>query len=369
MRTGSRQTRRALSAARSHLQKTALKLLGWLVFAWLLVKLLPELKQAVHSVEHVSWEWVAAAVALEVVSEFGYVLSWRSIVDPEKLLERDGRGARTAERAAWAQLGGGIVVPGGSLASIGVGAWILRRFGMPAKTIARRQFNLSFLNTAVDAFALILFGVGLAIGIFGGEHNLLLTLLPAVIAATGIVAALVIARRATGLAERLDAAHPKTAGAIISIAGAVEDTQRILFHRGGMRSLAGAVAYMLFDALVLWAAFYALHAHTAPGFAVVMMAYIIGALGGSIPLPAGIGAVGGIAGMLVAYGVGRNAAVGAVLFYEAIGLFVPLAGGGVSYLFLRRQFGPMQSVSEDQQSAVPVPAPSPRPDETHRRRG
>ena len=78
----------------------------------------------------------------------------------------------------------------------------------------------------------------------------------------------------------------------------------------------------------MWTAFFAIHARPVPGFAVVLMAYIIGALGGSIPLPAGIGAVGGIAGMLILYGVGRDAAVAAVLLYEAIGLLVPLIAAG-----------------------------------------
>jgi uncharacterized membrane protein YbhN (UPF0104 family) len=128
-----RHTRRALSAARGHLQKTALKVLAWVVSAFLLVKLIPTVKHAVRGLGHVSWEWILAAVALEVMSEFGYVTSWRSIVDPENLLASDGRGARTSTRAAWAQLGAGIVVPGGSLASIGVGAWILHRLGMPSR--------------------------------------------------------------------------------------------------------------------------------------------------------------------------------------------------------------------------------------------
>jgi hypothetical protein len=76
-----------------------------------------------------------------------------------------------------------MIVPGGSLASIGVGAWILRRFGMPPRTIGERQSNLSFLNTAVDALALIAFGLGLAIGILPGARSLLLTLRPAGLAA------------------------------------------------------------------------------------------------------------------------------------------------------------------------------------------
>src|SRR5438270_7320581 len=150
-----RHTPRALSAGWTQVQKRALKAVGYAVFAYLLLRLLPAFKQALHSLEHVSWEWIVGAIALEVVSEYGYVQSWRGGVDPDSLLAADGRGTRTATHAAWAQLGGGMVLPGGSLASIGVGAWILRHFGMPTQTIAERQFNLSFLNTGVDALALV----------------------------------------------------------------------------------------------------------------------------------------------------------------------------------------------------------------------
>jgi hypothetical protein len=216
------------------------------------------------------------------------------------------------------------------------------------ETIAERQFNLSFLNTAVDALALVVFGLGLAVGVFSGEGNLLLTLLPAAIAAAGIGAVLLVSREAKSYSEHLKPKHPKIASAITSLTNAVAATRQIVFHRERRRSLVGTVAYLAFDALILWTAFFAINAHPVPGFAVVLMAYIIGALGGSIPLPAGIGAVGGIAGMLILYGTARNAALAAVLLYEAVGLLVPLAGGTVAYLLLRREFGPMPTVQEDE---------------------
>jgi hypothetical protein len=49
-------TRGAMSGAGGHLQKNAIKLLGWLVFGYLLLKLVPDLKQALRSVEHVGLE-------------------------------------------------------------------------------------------------------------------------------------------------------------------------------------------------------------------------------------------------------------------------------------------------------------------------
>ena len=334
-------SRLALGDAKHHLRKSALKLIGYLAAAYLVLRLVPTLKKALHSLEHVSWEWLVAAISIEVISETGFVFSWRGIVDPDHVLERDGRGRRMDQRVAWTQLGGGLLVPGGTLGGIGVGAWFLHRFGMPTKLIAERQFNLSFLNTAVSALALIVFGIGLAAHIFSGKHNLLLTLLPAAVAAGGLAAALVIARRVSTRAEQRWAKHPKIATSITTLADAVRDT-RTLFHRRGWKPVLGAVIYLGFEVLVLWSAFLAIHAHPVPGFAVVVMAYVIGALGGSLPLPASIGTIGGIAGMLIVYGVNHNPAVAAVLLHQAIGLLVPLTGGTISYLIIRRQLGPIR---------------------------
>ena len=79
------------------------------------------------------------------------------------------------------------------------------------------------------------------------------------------------------------------------------------------------------------------------------MSYLIGSIAGSIPLPANLGAVTGMAGMLVVFGVNHNNAIAAVVLYQAIGFLVPLIGGGIAYVFLRRQFGTMdqEDPSED----------------------
>ena len=334
-----RHTRRALSYAKGHLQKAAVRLAAYLLIAYLILKLIPALEEALSSLEHASLPWVAGALVLETISEIGFVVSWGAIVDPQNLLTADGRGRRMDSRVAWAQLGGGTLIPGGSYGGLGVGAWILHRLGMPTKLIAEREFNLSFLNTAVDALALIVFGLGLATGLLPGPQNPLLTLLPAVVAAAAMVAALLIARRAARHAERKPAKHARIAVALATLAQAVEDTRRLLLHRGSYAAVLGAVVYLLFDLHVLWSAFVAIHANPVPSFAVVVMAYIIGALGGSLPLPAGLGTVGGMVGALIVYGVNHDAAVAAVLLYQAIGLVVPLAGGGIAYAILRRDLG------------------------------
>jgi hypothetical protein len=45
--------------------------------------------------------------------------------------------------------------------------------------------------------------------------------------------------------------------------------------------------------------------------------------------------------MLILYGVAHNAAIAAVLLHQAIGLLVPLTGGGIAYTILRRRVGPI----------------------------
>jgi len=328
-------TRRALRYAKPHLQKAAVRLAAYLLVAYLVLKLIPALEQALSSLQHASLPWVLGALALEIVSEMGFVASWSAIVDPQGLLTADGRGQRMDTRVAWAQLGGGTLIPGGSYGGLGVGAWILHRLGMPTKLIAEREFNLSFLNTAVDALVLIIFGLCLASGILPGSRDPLLTLLPAAVAAAAIAAALLIARRAARHAER-PAKHARLAVAIATLAQAVEDTRQLLLHRENYTAVLGAVVYLMFDLLVLWSAFIAIHADPVPSFAVVVMAYIIGAIGGSIPLPANLGTIGGIVGVFILYGVNHDAAFAAVLLYQAIGLMVPLAGGAIAYAILRR---------------------------------
>jgi uncharacterized protein (TIRG00374 family) len=98
---------------------------------------------------------------------------------------------------------------------------------------------------------------------------------------------------------------------------------------------AGAVAWWAFDNAVLFAALHAFGAD--PGIAAVVMAYLVGMLGNSLPIPGGIGAVdGGLLGALVLYGVPAAPAAAAVLVYRGIALWLPAVLGGLSVVALRR---------------------------------
>jgi uncharacterized protein (TIRG00374 family) len=70
---------------------------------------------------------------------------------------------------------------------------------------------------------------------------------------------------------------------------------------------------------------------------VILMGYLIGQLGGLLPLPGGLGGIdGGLIGTLVVYGTPAAVTVAAVLVYRVILFWLPLLAGAVAFISLRR---------------------------------
>jgi uncharacterized protein (TIRG00374 family) len=108
-----------------------------------------------------------------------------------------------------------------------------------------------------------------------------------------------------------------------------------LLREGNLVLIGGLIAYLAFDVMIVWATFHALG--PAPPLAILWMAYLIGELGGLIPIPGGIGGVdAGLIGTLALYNVSLASATGAVLAYRAIALWVPAVLGGIAFVLLRR---------------------------------
>jgi uncharacterized protein (TIRG00374 family) len=101
--------------------------------------------------------------------------------------------------------------------------------------------------------------------------------------------------------------------------------------------VAGAAGYMLFDVAMLGVCFVAF-GNDVPPFGVLILAYIIGLLGGLIPIPGGIGGVdAGLIGTLVVYGVEPADAAVAVLAYRGLLLSIPAVLGLPALAMLRRR--------------------------------
>ncbi len=79
----------------------------------------------------------------------------------------------------------------------------------------------------------------------------------------------------------------------------------------------------------------------APTFWVVAMAYLVGMLANSMPVPGGFLAVeGGLVGMLLLFDVRpASLVIAAVVVYRAISLWLPALIGSVAFLSLRRDIG------------------------------
>src|SRR2546421_7446152 len=108
-----RRSRQALRAARGHLTKRALHLIGFAVFVFLFLKLIPGFEKALTDLQNVNFLWVIGAMAIETLSEVGYVVSWRGNLDPRPVLPEGDRGKQFLAPGAWAHLGGGLDSAGG----------------------------------------------------------------------------------------------------------------------------------------------------------------------------------------------------------------------------------------------------------------
>lgn len=306
-------------------------LISLAVFFGLIVALLlavPALGSVADRISDGNLPWVAAGIGLELLSCVGYVVLFELVFEMER---------RFSVRLSLAELAVNSVVSVSGAGGIALGAWVLHTKGMDAERIARRSVLLFVVTSAVNVGAVVLIGIPMWLGLLPGSTNPLLTLLPAALALAAIVAVLLFAR----WAERLAARHAIPGGrvhtAMIAVGKGVYDGLRLI--RGGDWRLAGAVAYWLFDTLVLYVCLLAFG--TTPELWAVAMAYLVGQFANSIPLPGGILAVeGGLIGMLVLFGVRPASAVlAAVVTYRAISLWLPAAIGSVAFWTLRHDIG------------------------------
>ncbi len=289
----------------------------------------PSLDEATDRIERASVPWIAAGIALEVLSCAGYVVLF------DLVFGRLGRSL--SSRLSLAELAVNSVVSVSGLAGIALGAWVLRSKGFPVDRIAKRSVLVFVMTSVVNVGAVIVIGVPMWSGVIPGSSNPLLTLLPAAAALATIVGTLAAAAWARRAASRRRLKTGRIAVALLAVGGGVEDALAMI--RAHDWRLLGAVGYWLFDNLVLYACL-AAFGH-APSFWVVAMAYLVGMLANSVPVPGGFLAVeGGLVGMLLLFGT-RPAAVviGAVVIYRAISLWVPAVIGSIAFLSLRREIG------------------------------
>jgi len=197
--------------------------------------------------------------------------------------------------------------------------WALRRSGLGTRGATR-----TLLTFLVLLYSVFLGSVAVSGSLLAAEGEpLALTALPASLALLGMLLPLTFAwLRPTG-AGRVRAAAGMMGHAVRDAIGHV----RSLDPR-----LLGALAWWGFDMFVLWAMLNAFGA--PPALAVVVLAYFLGQVGNTIPIPGAVS--GGLVGALLAFGVEADLAIVSVLSYRAIAIWIPAPVGLVALNALRR---------------------------------
>jgi len=270
-------------------------------------------------------------VALELLSCASYVVLFGLVF---------GRlGRRLSSRLSLAELAVNSVVSASGLGGIALGAWVLRTKGISVERIAKRSVLLFVLTSAANVGAVVVIGVPMWLGLLPGSRNPLLTLLPAGAALATIIGTLALARwaRRRAVAARRSSEHGRALVALVAIGGGVEGAVELI-RRHDWRLL-GAVGYCMWDVACLFACIAAYG--STPTFWAVAMAYLVGMLANSIPIPGGFFAVeGGLVGMLLLFGARPASMVlAAVVTYRAISLWIPALIGSAAFLSLRGEIG------------------------------
>jgi uncharacterized membrane protein YbhN (UPF0104 family) len=241
---------------------------------------------------------------------------------------------RTSSEIGLSELAANSLLSVGGAGGLALGAWILRRGGMDTGHIARRTVAFFLLTSLVNVTFLIVGGLGLATGLLSGSPSLLLSLVPAIIGVSAIGLALAAGSAAHAVARRTD--RDRVERVLRTVGAGVSEAVELLRMRDPM-IIAGTSGYMLFDVAMLGVCF-AAFGNDVPPAGLLLLAYIIGLLGGLIPIPGGIGGVdAGLIGTLVVYGVDATEAAVAVIAYRGVLLLVPAVLGLPALALLRRR--------------------------------
>jgi uncharacterized membrane protein YbhN (UPF0104 family) len=312
--------------SRSRVRRSLLVLVAVAIIVIAALTLLPGLSSVRDSFRGAKAEWVALGAAFELLSCASYVLVFRAVFC-ERMSWRTSTEIGLSEQAA------NSLLSVGGAGGLALGAWILRRGGIPGDRIARRTVAFFLLTSIANVGLLAIAGAALAIGLLPGPHDrLTLGAIPAVVGLGAIALALAAGRIARARADRQS--RPRLGAVLAAIGDGVAEAVSL------MRSpemWAGSVGYLVFDLAVLATCFPAF-GNPEPPVATLVLAYLIGQLGALVPLPGGIGGLDlGLLGALVLYGVSATDAAVAVIAYRALLLAIPALVGLPALASLRRR--------------------------------
>lgn len=273
----------------------------------------PAVADALRRASGVDPAWLAVGAGCEILSLAGYVSLLAFVAGRATPRVR----ARESAQITLAGAAATRLLPTAGAGGAALALWALRRAGLSAHAAARTLLAFLVVLYAVFLGAIAVSGAVLALGLVTSHGPEAVSAVPAVGALLAIAAGLITARvRRDPGGEAQDRVARLASGARL-LGLAVRDACRLA--GSGDRRLAGAVAYWGFDGAVLWAM---LHAFGRPPvIPALALAYFVGQVANTLPLPGSVS--GGIAGVLIAFGVPAELALPSVLTYRTIAVWLP----------------------------------------------
>jgi uncharacterized membrane protein YbhN (UPF0104 family) len=309
----------------------------------------PGLGELRSHLAHAAPGWLLAGVALEVLSALCYVVIFRAVFCPLMAW-------RLSYQIGMSELAANSVLSVSGTGGLALGAWALRRGGMSAEHIGRKTVAFFFLTSLANVATVIAFATLYAVGVLHNDRNPSLTygVGAAALAATVIVPVLAALLRREATAARAETGRLTAALRFVrhSLAYGVRDGL-LLLRQGSVGVVLGAVGTMGFDLAVLGVCFRAFG--YSPPIGMLALGYLIGQLGGNLPVPGGIGGLdAGLIGTFALYHQPLAVTTAAVLAYHTIALWVPGLIGSVAFVRLR---GTLQREVQPAAICMPLAAP------------
>ncbi|HEY1591505.1 MAG TPA: flippase-like domain-containing protein [Solirubrobacteraceae bacterium] len=316
----------------SHLRARLLQLAALIVIVGVAIWLTPGLGSLRHRLGDANVPWLVVAGFAELLSALSYVVCFKYVFCVRMSW-------RLSYRIGMAEQAANSLLPAGGAGGLALGAWALSKGGMKAEHIARRTVAFFALTSLPNFVTLILFAILFATGLLVGNSAPGFTYGFAIAAVVLIAAVLALPRLRDRLAARRDTTTAVgrlrrwSRTGIDSLADGVLDSIWLVRDRP-VGVLGGSIGYMAFDIVALGACFEAFH--YTPPLGVLVVAYLIGQLGGLIPLPGGIGGIElGLVGSFAVFNVPVSAAAAAVLAYRVLQLWIPAVLGTLAFVQLR----------------------------------
>jgi uncharacterized membrane protein YbhN (UPF0104 family) len=312
-----------------HLGARVLQLGGLAALTVAAISALPGLSDVRARFANADPALVVLAAVCEVASCLSYVLAFRGVFCAQV-------GWRFSYELGMAEQATNVLLPTGGAGGLALGAWALRRGGLSTDYIARRSVAFFVITSAPNFICAALFGLGLAAGVLHGHAPTAATAVLGALALGVIVLVVLLPRLGPWIRAR--PAPGRLRGVVqtgsLKVGDGVSDAGALL--RSGRPSvIAGSLGYLGFDVAAL-AATYAGFGGRLP-VAALLFGYVVGQLGGLVPLPGGIGGTdGGLVGGLALVGAPLAQAAAAVLAYRAFQLGIPALLGSVAFVQLRR---------------------------------